>query len=338
MTDLISVILLLSDDAAALQSALSSVQTQSYQNLEIICIDNHAADDSLQIVQQAALHDPRIKIHVLGKHASIAAALNIGLEQAQGQAVCFLNPIGRYSREYIELMAAALEKQKAPLAVCAKLVETKVTADSQCSAYINLPFSLSSKEITDIETLEPTDLLQIPADICCKLYRLTPELRRLRFDDKLQTGAGELFSLELLLTAKRFAVLSAALYIERASSMQQAESEKFAWDPALLLREKSLLQKLQLPMNFIAAYTELLIERALHQLDKSADKEKAAEEIRRIADRTETIADCPSWLALAAAFLKYQLTSSEKRAQKLTNKKQYQSICNHRRFYAVLAG
>ncbi|MBD2209675.1 glycosyltransferase family 2 protein [Calothrix sp. FACHB-156] len=70
--------------AATLQSAID----QTYQNLEILIIDDESPDKSIEICQQFT--DPRIKI-ICQQNRGLAGARNTGIRHAQGDYLTFLD-------------------------------------------------------------------------------------------------------------------------------------------------------------------------------------------------------------------------------------------------------
>ena len=70
--------------------ALTSVTHQTWENLEIIVIDDGSKDSTFEVVRSHAKSDPRVRI-IRQKNAGVSAARNAGLESAQGQYVAFLD-------------------------------------------------------------------------------------------------------------------------------------------------------------------------------------------------------------------------------------------------------
>ncbi|HDZ5087818.1 TPA: glycosyltransferase family 2 protein [Campylobacter jejuni] len=67
-----------------IRECLESVINQSLKDIEIICIDAYSNDGTLEILQEYALKDKRIKI-ILSDKKSLGYQINLGLEQAQGK-------------------------------------------------------------------------------------------------------------------------------------------------------------------------------------------------------------------------------------------------------------
>lgn len=81
---LLSVIVPVYNTAPWLRQCLDSICTQSYQNLEILCVDDGSTDNSAEILAEYALKDPRIKVFTQ-ENAGLSAARNTALENATGE-------------------------------------------------------------------------------------------------------------------------------------------------------------------------------------------------------------------------------------------------------------
>lgn len=71
--------------------SINSVVSQSYQNIELIVVDDGSMDKSFTIVQNFAKIDPRVRPIKVQHNIGLAAARNLGLEHAQGTWISFLD-------------------------------------------------------------------------------------------------------------------------------------------------------------------------------------------------------------------------------------------------------
>ena len=69
------------------EKAVRSIMLQSYDNLEIIIVDDCSADNTFSILQKLANEDSRIKLFRNKENMKIAATLNFALEQATGKYI-----------------------------------------------------------------------------------------------------------------------------------------------------------------------------------------------------------------------------------------------------------
>ena len=85
---MISVIIPLYNKEAGIATALRSVLAQSFQDFEVVVVDDGSTDGSIAIVK--TFNDPHIRL-IQQKNAGVSAARNRGIEEAKGEYVAFLD-------------------------------------------------------------------------------------------------------------------------------------------------------------------------------------------------------------------------------------------------------
>lgn len=88
---LISVVMPVYNSEKYVSNAIESVLKQTYQHWELIIIDDGSLDQSVEIVEQFAKRDDRIKLLVNTENCGIAKTRNRGIEEAEGQYIAFLD-------------------------------------------------------------------------------------------------------------------------------------------------------------------------------------------------------------------------------------------------------
>ena len=73
-----------------LSTSLDSILNQTLKDIEIICINDGSTDASLDILENYAKKDARIKI-ISKKNEGQGIARNIGLDNAQGEFIAFVD-------------------------------------------------------------------------------------------------------------------------------------------------------------------------------------------------------------------------------------------------------
>jgi glycosyltransferase involved in cell wall biosynthesis len=86
---LVSVVIPSYNHSKFIGRAIKSVLTQTYENFEIIIIDNHSEDDTDKILKK--IHDHRIRVIKIYNKGIIAASRNKGIKEAKGEWVAFLD-------------------------------------------------------------------------------------------------------------------------------------------------------------------------------------------------------------------------------------------------------
>src|SRR3989339_192818 len=87
---LVSVIVPVYNAEKFLKRSIESVINQSYNNLELILVNDGSNDKSEVICEQYALLDRRIKV-ITQKNKGPAAARNTGVSNASGECIFFLD-------------------------------------------------------------------------------------------------------------------------------------------------------------------------------------------------------------------------------------------------------
>jgi teichuronic acid biosynthesis glycosyltransferase TuaG len=88
---LVSIVTPFYDAMYFLSHTIKSVQNQTYENWELILVDDKSNDDSVNIVKRAQKTDKRIKLIQLESNSGVALARNAGIDHATGRYIAFLD-------------------------------------------------------------------------------------------------------------------------------------------------------------------------------------------------------------------------------------------------------
>lgn len=115
--DKITVIIPNYNNAEYLDKCINSVITQTYKNLEIICIDDKSTDNSLTILEKYKAIDKRIILISLLKNEGVSNARNIALQNATGNYVCFLDSDDYLEKNFCDELYKSIISKKSDLAL-----------------------------------------------------------------------------------------------------------------------------------------------------------------------------------------------------------------------------
>ena len=124
MKPLISVIIPIYNTGDSTVKLLNKLTKQSYENLEIICVDDGSKDGSFDLVaefiRQSKLKNKNLNMTILcQKNQGAAGARNLGLKKASGEYVTFIDSDDEVKKTHIEDLLKSLEKDpKNALSVC----------------------------------------------------------------------------------------------------------------------------------------------------------------------------------------------------------------------------
>ena len=112
---MISIVIPVYNRQAYIEECIRSVQVQTYQNYEILLIDDGSTDDTLTICRRLAQEIPQIRILESG-HVDVSAARNLGLDAACGDYVFFLDSDDVIHPGLLEVLVTGLKNSDAAMA------------------------------------------------------------------------------------------------------------------------------------------------------------------------------------------------------------------------------
>jgi teichuronic acid biosynthesis glycosyltransferase TuaG len=108
--DKISVIMPTYNSERYIKKAIGSVLSQTYKNLELIIIDDCSSDATKEIILDISRHDTRIKFFRLDENSGAAVARNLGIKNATGKYLAFLDSDDEWYQKKLELQIDFMEK------------------------------------------------------------------------------------------------------------------------------------------------------------------------------------------------------------------------------------
>lgn len=106
----VSVIIPVYNTSQYLARCIESVCSQSFRDLEIICVNDCSTDASIDVLRYYAAEDARIKIIDLPQNGGVSNARNKGLEVASGKYVYFIDSDDWIDRDYIGTLVDEMER------------------------------------------------------------------------------------------------------------------------------------------------------------------------------------------------------------------------------------
>lgn len=201
MKDLLSVIVPVYNNAAYLRQTLTSILKQTYQDLELILVDDGSTDGSLQICEEFAVQDKRIKI-IKKKNGGVSSARNCGFNQASGEYIAFVDGDDCLDVAMYEKMISVMERESADLVNCRVIKESTfhpIAYEDSTVFVSDYPLSCLSKKGYFIDSS------------LNKVYRRSL-IGTTCFDEGISYSEDKLFVTEILLKAKRMAFVDHVFY------------------------------------------------------------------------------------------------------------------------------
>ena len=105
-----SVIIPTYNRAHSIRKAVDSVLTQSFQDFEIIIVDDASTDHTKEVV--AKINDNRIHYILNSTNQERCVSRNIGVSKAKGEYICFLDSDDYHLPDHLEKLHAFIQTKK----------------------------------------------------------------------------------------------------------------------------------------------------------------------------------------------------------------------------------
>ncbi len=174
----VSVLVAVYNAETTLERCLDSLLTQTYRQIEVLCVDDCSTDNSADLLRQYADRDSRIRVFRQKQNMGQAVGRNLALRHATGTFVTFLDSDDWMSADAIELAVGTFEQH--PQTDCVLFDFLKVTPSGQTTLYPMSAFDVMDGYTAFVKSLTwqihgvymtRTDLhKQYPYDETCHSY------------------------------------------------------------------------------------------------------------------------------------------------------------------------
>ena len=125
MSELISVIVPVFRTEKYITRCINSILNQTYDNFEIIIVDDGTDDNAGKMADEMALKEPRIKV-IHKQNGGLSSSRNIGIEAANGSLISFIDSDDFVAPDFLEILYKNLTENGCDLA---KVEYEEVTFD-----------------------------------------------------------------------------------------------------------------------------------------------------------------------------------------------------------------
>lgn len=247
---LISIIVPVYNAEKYLQKCLDSILEQTYQNLEIIIVNDGSTDNSGQICQEYEKKDSRI-IYIEKENGGVSDTRNTGLDRMTGSYVTFVDSDDWVEPNYVKFLYEKLIEHQADIVVgnYTRFNESNsvfyfhTSADYYEKVYDN-------KSILDC-LYDSKELLNSALIVAWgKIYK-KEIIANLRFPIN-RIGEDALFNLKALLDSEKVVYVNKSAYIYRVreGSLSNTWTDEWIRDAIYIIEERlSLLAMLGYPLS-----------------------------------------------------------------------------------------
>ena len=248
--ELISVIVPVYNAEKYLQKCLDSILEQTYQNLEIIIINDGSTDNSGQICQEYEKQDDRI-IYIEKQNSGVSDTRNAGMDRMTGTYVTFVDSDDWLEPNYVKFLYEKVIEYQADIVVgnytsfneSNSVFYFHISTDYYEKVYDNksvIPCLYDAKELLKSALIVPWG----------KIYK-KEIIANLRFPIN-RIGEDALFNLKALLDSEKVVYVNKSAYINRVreGSLSNTWTDEWIRDAIYIIEERlSLLATLGYPLS-----------------------------------------------------------------------------------------
>ncbi len=117
MGELVSVVVPVYNAEKFLKECIQSIVAQTYQNIELLLIDDGSTDASGEICNEFVAVDSRV-CHYKSANYGVSTARNKGIDLAKGKYICFIDADDLLERDYIEKLYSEIQKNHTDISFC----------------------------------------------------------------------------------------------------------------------------------------------------------------------------------------------------------------------------
>lgn len=227
----VSIIIPVYNREKTIERAILSIINQSYNNIELIVVDDGSTDSSLQKIKNIAKENNNV-IVISKENTGVSDSRNIGLCKVSGDYVMFLDSDDEYKSNMVEEMIADIKDKE--LRIC---YYSNILTNGKKSSFSQMK-TISSFDINScIEKLHKDGLFSI---VWNKIYDLSLiKKNNISFDTTLDFGEDFIFNVNYCRLIKYINLIDKDLYLNHNSSTGLAR--KFRLNRFELVKKHFLL-------------------------------------------------------------------------------------------------
>jgi len=248
MTALVSIIVPVFNIENYIINCLKSLVNQTYNNIEIICIDDGSSDSSGDKIKSMMAEDERIKYY-FQKNSGVSSARNNGIEKADGKYIIFVDGDDYLHYQSVEIFVTCMENSRFDMIYTHEIITHSLDEKMK---YIGNYSCVPSDEIRLFENFNNT---VCGKSVCFKIYR-TSVVKKQKFPVEFSNGEDAYYNLLLIDKGLSIGEIDCRLYyyFQRPDSLVNSEFSQKQFSITLCF--DSICDELKNSANsFIRAYS-----------------------------------------------------------------------------------
>lgn len=232
--DLISIIIPVYNVEKYVEKCAASLVTQTYNNLELIFINDGSTDSSGELCHKIVDSNTcaSVKMIVIDKeNGGVSSARNAGLQIASGKYIMYVDPDDYCEPQYVEKLYRAIVDNDCDMAECSYFVDYTSDDVRGCK----LPFAEPTiDDVYDALFYDGISMDKLPAYLWLGIFKAdVVKENNIRFNENVKYGEDFLFFVEYSRFCKRIAIVNEPLYHSVHRDGSSASRLKFSIDHSM---------------------------------------------------------------------------------------------------------
>ena len=221
----ISIIVPIYNSEKFIADCIESLINQTYQNIEIILINDGSSDNSYEICKKYQSIDSRIRL-VSQVNSGVSKARNKGIEVATGHYIMFVDSDDYADKQLCELLISRNKDSYKDMVFCSYLY-----VNAKSGEMTKLPKYDRENNISSVLDLAGENFNFFYLNLyfnspVCKLYRYEL-VKNVIFNSELSLGEDLLFNLDFLEKCEKISFVNEALYFYRIGGGNSLSSKNY---------------------------------------------------------------------------------------------------------------
>lgn len=257
-----------------LKKCIDSIIKQTFQDTEIILIDNESTGNNPSILKEYEKKDPRIKLIIFGKNKGFAGAVNAGLKASSGDFISIIDSDDWLEDNTIQILHDKLNNSDLDMTIyCARTFDEKIQkfTDDIVFTFPEIPetYNNSYFQFKDVKDY----ILHYPTQAWNKFYRRSFLIDNNNFiDEELgSAGADALFTFYNYVNAQKIGIVRDKLYNYRVNvglgvvaSLRTKTCQNFMFNFKLFDKINKLIIDKKLPPEIALPFAKVNLQQLIY--------------------------------------------------------------------------